>query len=72
MSCKKPLPPHLRPILAALRRRKWVTALDIVRWGYGHPFSVTSRIRDLRKGKYGGFAIETKKFDGIYHYNLSE
>lgn len=38
----------------------------------GHPeASVSARLRDLRKGRFGGFIVERKYIaNGVYHYRL--
>lgn len=54
-----------------MRHGEWRTLADIAH-NTGHPeASVSARLRDLRKAKFGGFTVERRYIaNGLYQYRL--
>lgn len=60
-----------RDVYRYMMHGEWRTLADIAH-NTGHPeASVSARLRDLRKPKFGGFTVERRYIaNGQYHYRL--
>lgn len=58
-------------VYAALRSGEWRTLAELSAACGGSTASVSARIRDLRKERFGGHVIERKRVgDGVFAYRL--
>jgi hypothetical protein len=62
---------QMRDVYLYMAHGEWRTLADIAH-NTGHPeASVSARLRDLRKDKFGGFTVERRYIaNGQYHYRL--
>jgi hypothetical protein len=59
-------------VWAVVRFGKWITLAELSRLT-GHPeASVSARLRDFRKEKFGSFEVDRRRFDdsGLWQYRL--
>lgn len=65
---------QLARVLACMSDGKWRTLDEIAAWtGDSSVASVSSRVRDLRKPKFGGHAVERRRVGetGLFQYRLA-
>lgn len=62
---------QMRDVYQYMSHGEWRTLADIAH-NTGHPeASISARLRDLRKDKFGGFVVERRYIaNGQYHYRL--
>lgn len=62
---------QLERVLVLLERGGWYTLAQLAKEAGGSEASVSARLRDLRKPKYGSRIIERERIDGgLYKYRL--
>jgi hypothetical protein len=62
---------QLTRVLAAMRDQAWHTLAELERATGDPQPSISARLRDLRKDKFGGYVIErTYVSDGLWQYRL--
>jgi hypothetical protein len=65
---------QLQRVFDLMKDGEWRTLSDIYRATGDPEASVSARLRDLRKAKFGGFSVERRREgdprDGIYLYRL--
>ena len=58
-------------VWAILKDEQWHTLYELAEWCGVPPQSVSARIRDLRKDKYGGHTVERESLGrGLFRYRL--
>ena len=64
---------QMRDVYELMKDGKW-RPLFAIASHTGHPeASVSARLRDLRKERFGGFNVERRYIaNGVYHYRLSD
>jgi hypothetical protein len=68
---------QLAAVRGAMTSGRWLT-LDEIRWDIEYVYgikattqSISARLRDLRKAKFGGHTVERKRVEGgLYTYRL--
>lgn len=56
-----------------MRDGRWHTLTEIAERAHGSPQSVSARLRDLRKKRFGAYEVERKRhdyLDGVWLYRL--
>jgi len=63
---------QLERVKAAMSDRQWWTLEQLVTRCGGTTASVSARVRDLRKAKFGEFTVARRRVDGgLFEYSLS-
>jgi len=61
----------LQRVYSAMSSGAWCSLSHLARTAQGSEASVSARIRDLRKEKFGGFEVQRKRIErGLFHYRL--
>lgn len=61
---------HAR-VLACMSDHAWRSLDDIARATGDPPASVSARLRDLRKARFGGYLVERRRVaGGLFHYRV--
>jgi hypothetical protein len=61
----------LARVYAYLERHSWVTLAELAQGTRGTEASVSARLRDLRKPRYGNHVIDRRRADGgLFQYRL--
>jgi hypothetical protein len=67
----KRLTGQLLRVFTAMKDQRWHTLDHLVEQSGGSTASVSARLRDLRKEKFGAFVVERRrKSGGLYEYRL--
>lgn len=67
----KRLSTQLRLVHGALLTGRWFTLAELAEISHGSEASVSARIRDLRKPRFGGYEIEREYVSrGLWRYRL--
>jgi hypothetical protein len=62
---------QLQAVRAVMSDGQWHTIPELARKGRGSESSISARIRDMRKEKFGGATVERRRITGgLYEYRL--
>lgn len=62
---------QLRKVFLAMKDGGWWTLRDLARMARASEASVSARLRDLRKPRFGGWEVERRRVcAGLYEYRL--